>query len=107
MWYIQHKEAQAGDSALAHGYARRALHELSAQIQAHREIKVANGISEGLATNMLLLAAYEVFCSEEEGAQIHLTAVRRLYKKAFSNTFMNRLQANLEILCSKVAAGLV
>lgn len=107
--YIQYKETQAGDSALAHSYARRALHELSAQIQAHSDIKVVNGIgiSEEVATNMLLLAAYEVFCVDEEGAQIHLTAVRRLYKKKLSNTFMNRLQANLEILCSKVAAGLV
>lgn len=100
MRYIQHMEGQAGDYALAHSYARRALRELSTQIQAHMQTKSANDISESLAANMVLLAAYEVFCSKEGAGQIHLTAVRRLYRMAFSNTFMSRLQANLEILCS-------
>lgn len=101
MRYIQHTEGQAGDYALAHSYARRALRELSTQIQAHMQTKSANNISESLAANIVLLTAYEVFCSNEEAGQIHLTAVRRLYRMAFSNTFMSRLQANLEILCSK------
>ena len=95
MQYIHH---QAGD-ALAHGYAARALHGLKKHMQ-DREVW-----EEDDATDVLFLAAYEVFCEDEVGAGKHLAAVRRLYKRRIKNTFVRRLQANLEILVVKSVTG--
>lgn len=50
------------------------------------------------AVDVLFLAAYEIFCEDEKGAGKHLAAVRRLYGQEISNTFMRRLQVNLEVL---------
>lgn len=101
MQYLRYEEDRSGNNALGHDYAKRALCELRGRIQEHNGTEVASGLSEEMATDILFLAAYELFCCTEEGAQIHLTAVRRLYRQGFSNTFMSRLQANLEILCNK------
>jgi hypothetical protein len=82
MQYIHH---QTGDT-LAHGYAARALHGLQKRMK-NREVW-----EEDDATDVLFLAAYEVFCEDEVGAGKHLAAVRRL-------------QANLEILVVKSVTG--
>ncbi|KAH8752168.1 hypothetical protein BGZ57DRAFT_912722, partial [Hyaloscypha finlandica] len=95
MQYIHH---QAGDTR-AHGYAARALHELQKHMQ-DREVW-----EEDDATDVLFLAAYEVFYEDEVGAGKHLAAVRRLYKGRIENTFVRRLQANLEILVVKSVTG--
>jgi hypothetical protein len=49
----------------------------------------------------LFLAAYKLFCRDKVARGKHLIAVRRLYKREIENTFMRRLQANLEILVAK------
>jgi hypothetical protein len=55
----------------------------------------------------MFLAAYEVFCEDEVGAGKHLASVRRLYKRRIENTFVRRLQANLEILVVKSVTGIL
>jgi hypothetical protein len=42
-----------------------------------------------------------MFCQDTVAGGQHLIAVRRLYKREIENTFMKRLQANLEILVAK------
>jgi hypothetical protein len=105
MRYLHHQEARNDGSGLAHGYATRALHGLRRRIQEHNGIKATSALSEEDATDILFLAAYEIFCSDEKGAETHLTAVRRLYKQEISNEFVKRLQANLELLATKRVAG--
>ena len=95
MQYIHHQTTDR----LAHGYAARALHGLQGRMQ-DREVW-----EEEDATDVLFLAAYEVFCEDEAGAGKHLAAVRRLYKRRIENTFVRRLQANLEILVVKSVSG--
>jgi hypothetical protein len=106
MRYLHNQEARNDGSGLAHGYATRALHGLRRQIQEHNGIKSARALSEEDATDILFLAVYEIFCSDEKGAETHLTAVRRLYKQEISNEFVKRLQANLELLATKRVVGL-
>jgi hypothetical protein len=101
MQYIHHPGTRGGGRAgrLAHSYAARGLNGI------RRWVEEQNGkivtLSEADATNMLFLAAYEVFCSDDRGAESHLIAVRRLYKQEISNNFMRRLQANLDILVTQ------
>lgn len=57
------------------------------------------------ATEVLFLAAYEMFCEDEVAAGGHLVAVRSLYKGEIENTFVKRLQANLEVLVAKSVDG--
>jgi hypothetical protein len=99
MQYIHHQEAGNGAGVLAHGYAAKALHGLRRRMQEH------NIFSEEDSTDLLFLAAYEIFCSDEMGAEKHLAAVRRLYKREILNRFVRRLQANLEHLVAKTVAG--
>jgi hypothetical protein len=102
--YIHHhQESRDGHSGLsmAHGYAAKALRGVRQRIEEHGRIE----FSEEDSTDILFLAAYEIFCSNEIGAEQHLTAVRRVYKQEISNTFMKRLQVNLERLAAKPAAG--
>ena len=49
----------------------------------------------------MFLVAYEVFCRDKITRGKRLITVRRLYKREIENTFMRRLQANLEILVAK------
>jgi hypothetical protein len=95
MQYIHHQTTDR----LAHGYAARALHGLQKRM---RDREVWEG---GDAMDVLFLAAYEVFCEDEVGAGKHLAAVRRLYKRRIENTFVRRLQINLEILVVKSVTG--
>ena len=108
--YIHHHdEARYSHSglSLAHGYAGRALHGVRQRIEVHSGIETTSELSEEESTDILFLAAYEIFCWDETGAEQHLTAVRRLYKQEISNIFIKRLQANLERLVAKSAAGAV
>jgi len=100
MQYIHYQEAQHNGSELAYDYAARALHGLRRRMQEEH-----NNFSEEDSTDVLFLAAYEIFCSDELGAEKHLAAVRRLYKKEIDNEFVRRLQANLEILVAKSVTG--
>jgi len=43
----------------------------------------STAFSEEDSTDVLFLAAYEIFCSDELGAEKHLAAVRRLYEQEF------------------------
>jgi hypothetical protein len=95
MQYIHHQTTDR----LAHGYAARALHGLQKRMQG-REVW-----EEADAMDVVFLAAYEVFCEDKVGAGKHLAAVRTLYKRRIENTFVRRLQANLEILVVKSVTG--
>jgi hypothetical protein len=92
MQCIHNREGRNDVSGLAHCYAARALHGIRQRMQEH------SLFSEEDSTDLLFLAAYEIFYSDELGAEKHLAAVRRLYKQEISNKFVRRLQANLEAL---------
>jgi len=93
MQYIHnHQEARDRGSGLAYGYAARALQGLLRRMQEPNVL-----FSEEDSTDVLFLAAYEIFCLNESGAEKHLAAVRRLYKQEISNIFVRRLQLNLEL----------
>jgi hypothetical protein len=92
MQYIHNHEGRNDSSGLAHCYAARALRGIRRRLQEH------NLFSEEDSTDVLFLAAYEIFCSDELGAEKHLAAVRRFYKQEFLNKFVGRLQVNLEAL---------
>jgi hypothetical protein len=96
MQYIHSHKGRNDGSGLAHSYAARALHGIRQRMQEH------SLSSEEDSTDVLFLAAYEIFCSDELGAEKHLAAVRRLYKQEISNKFVGRLQANLEVLVKSV-----
>lgn len=85
----------------AHGYAEKALRSLSE--------KLNDGLEWGEeeAIDVLFLAAYEVFCENEVSARRHLGAARRLYRGRIENSFVKRLQANLEVLVVKSLEGRV
>jgi hypothetical protein len=97
--YIHHPTSSPSDmlrgQAVAHRYAAKATQGLQRHMQDQKEWE------EEEATEVLFLAAYEVFCDDKVAGEKHLTAVRRLYKREIENTFMRRLQANLEILVAK------
>jgi hypothetical protein len=80
---------------VAHRYAAKAMQGLQRHIQEQKEWE------EEEVTEALFLAAYEVFCQDKVAGGKHLTAVRRLYKREIENTFMRRLQANLEAIVAK------
>jgi hypothetical protein len=84
------------DRQVPHRYASLAIHGLRRRLD-------ANCVwGEDDATDVLFLAAYEVFCEDEAGAERHLKAVRRIYGKEIGNSFVRRLQANLEVLVANV-----
>jgi hypothetical protein len=97
--YIHHPTSSPSDmlrgQEVAHRYAAKAMQGLQRHMQDRKEWE------EEEATEALFLAAYEVFCEDNVAGGKHLTAVRRLYKREIGNTFMRRLQANLEILVAK------
>lgn len=92
MRYIHHPAALIG---ISHRYAASALKGLQRRMQESEVWK------EEDATDVLFLAAYEIYCDDKVGAEKHLAAVRKLYKREIGNTFVRRLQANLEILVAK------
>jgi hypothetical protein len=100
MQYIHHPTSSPSDmlkgQEVAHRYAAKAMQGLQRHIQYQKEWE------EEEATEALFLAAYEVFCEDNVAGRKHLTAVRSLYKREIGNTFMRRLQANLEILVAKI-----
>ncbi len=83
---------QAYGNGTAHTYAATALRGLRQKMQK------SDKFSEEDSINVLFLAAYEVFCSNESGAGKHLAAIRKLYPREMSNKFVQRLRANLELL---------
>jgi hypothetical protein len=99
MQYIHHPRDRVKGQGEAHGYAAKALQGLQGRMQKRKEWE------EEEATDVLFLAAYEIFCEDEVAAGKHLAAVRKLYKGEIENTFVRRLQANLEILVEKSVAG--
>lgn len=94
-----HQDDRKCGYGLAHTYASRALHGIR-----QRMFQSSNSFSEDDWTDVIFLATYELFCSDKLGAGKHLTAVRRLYKQNISNTFVRRLQANLEVLVEGIVA---
>jgi hypothetical protein len=95
MQYIHHSRDRVKGQGDTHEYAARALQGLRERMRKRTEWE------EEEATDVLFLAAYEVFCEDEEAAGKHLEAVRKLYKGEIENTFVRRLQANLETLVAK------
>jgi hypothetical protein len=95
MQYIHHSRDRVKGQGDAHEYAARALQGLRGRMQKRTDWE------EEEATDVLFLAAHEVFCEDEEAAGKHLEAARKFYKGEIENTFVRRLQANLEILVAK------
>jgi hypothetical protein len=97
------------EQRLAHMYARRALRGLNQRLLVQQEDASTNTddggvvktLSQQEATDILFLAAYETFCEDKRAPAIHLAAVRRLGHNEITNTFVSRLQANLELLATK------
>jgi len=58
-------------------------------------------LSEDDVTSIIFLSAYAVFCEDEGGAEKHLAAVRRLYKREIRNGWVERLRGNLEVLVAR------
>ncbi|KAE9365547.1 hypothetical protein N431DRAFT_101845 [Stipitochalara longipes BDJ] len=88
----------------AHSYAAHAIQGLQ------RRMRRSEGEGEGGgrkeweeedATDVLFLAAYEIFCEDEGGAEKHLSAVQRLYRREIENLWVRRLRVNLEILVAR------
>ena len=92
---IHYQRAQNDDKGLSHSYAAKAIYGLRQRMQQ------CSTFSEEDSTDVLFLAAYEIFCFDELAADKHLAAVRRLYRGKISSIFMKRLQVNLEILVAE------
>ncbi|KAH8803458.1 hypothetical protein F5884DRAFT_805599 [Xylogone sp. PMI_703] len=101
MQYLHYQDEPNDGYSLAHGYARRGLHQLRQQIENYNRNMISGPLSEEVTTDVIFLAAYEIFCCNDAVAKMHLAAVRRLYRQNLSNEFIARLRGNLELLADE------